>query len=241
MRLVTYNIHKGIGGQDRRCQLERIVKVIDELAPDLVCLQEVGRHLPRTGGQDQPRLLHRYFPHMSIAFQQTVRWKRGGYGNMVLSRWPLYSRHHVSLHVHGRKPRGAQVAVVYTDDGPMQLINWHLGLAEKERHWQADKLMTHPACNHRGDTLPAVLVGDFNDWRNTLDRGVLADHSFTQVTAPAARFRSFPAFWSLLSLDKMFYRGHVVVAAARVVKNELTRQASDHLPLVVDFRLSTKT
>ena len=47
MRLVTYNIHKGFGGSDRRYKLDRVLTVLAELAPDLICLQEVDRHAPR--------------------------------------------------------------------------------------------------------------------------------------------------------------------------------------------------
>jgi endonuclease/exonuclease/phosphatase family metal-dependent hydrolase len=238
MRLLTYNIHKGIGGHDRLYKLERILRVIDDLAPDLVCLQEVSRHLPRTDCHDQPRLLHKYFSHMSTAFQQTVKWKHGGYGNMILSRWPIYSRQHVCLRHRERKPRGAQVAVMYTDCGPIQLVNWHLGLIGPERHWQANKLLGHDSILERSK-LPALIAGDCNDWRNMLDSRVLAQHRFTQVTAPTAQFKSFPAFWSVLSLDKVFYRGNIEVKSAQVVQTSLTRQASDHLPLMVDFQVAS--
>jgi endonuclease/exonuclease/phosphatase family metal-dependent hydrolase len=40
------------------------------------------------------------------------------------------------------------------------------------------------------------------------------------------------------SLDKAFTRGDVFVRAARVVRTQLAKQASDHLPLVVDFHLT---
>jgi endonuclease/exonuclease/phosphatase family metal-dependent hydrolase len=39
------------------------------------------------------------------------------------------------------------------------------------------------------------------------------------------------------SLDKVFVRGPVGVRQARIVKTSLSRTASDHLPLVVDFHL----
>ncbi len=45
MRLLSYNIHKGIGGRDRRYRLERIVDVIESENPDFICLQEVDRHV----------------------------------------------------------------------------------------------------------------------------------------------------------------------------------------------------
>ena len=40
------------------------------------------------------------------------------------------------------------------------------------------------------------------------------------------------------SLDKAFSRGSVFVRSARVVRSQLAKRASDHLPLVIDFHLS---
>ena len=41
MRLLSYNIHKGIGGRDRRYCIDRVLEVIGHERPDLICLQEV--------------------------------------------------------------------------------------------------------------------------------------------------------------------------------------------------------
>src|SRR5437773_883752 len=112
MRVLTYNMHKGIGGRDRRYRLERIIEVIEEENPDLICLQEVDRHVRRSGHHDQPRLLADYFKAAAHLYQMNVHLKEGGYGNLLLSRWPLRSRHQVSLRLSTRKPRGAQLAVV---------------------------------------------------------------------------------------------------------------------------------
>jgi endonuclease/exonuclease/phosphatase family metal-dependent hydrolase len=116
-------------------------------------------------------------------------------------------------------------------------VHWHLGLAEKERHWQVNHLLTHHLFR-QGSELPVLIAGDCNDWRNTLGRGPFARHGFSQVTTPASRFRSFPAYFPMGALDKAFYRGDVFVRAARIVRSALAKRASDHLPLVVDFHLT---
>ena len=59
------------------------------------------------------------------------------------------------------------------------------------------------------------------------------------MTAPRSRFRSFPAYWPVVSLDKAFARGPIEIRHARIVHSRLARDASDHLPLVVDFHLNS--
>lgn len=237
MRLLSYNIHKGIGGQDRSYRLDRVIRVIEEENPDLICLQEVTRHARRTGHDDQPRLLARWFSARAFSFQMNVHYREGGYGNLVLSRWPFHIKHNVSLRLDSRKPRGAQLLVVETPEGALFLTHWHLGLVEAERQWQARHLLQH-ALFRESAHLPTLLVGDFNDWRNKLGPGPLAQHAFEQITGPPSRFRSFPAYFSVLAVDKAFHRGGIQVRHARLVRTPLARVASDHLPLVVDFHLN---
>lgn len=237
MRLVTYNIHKGIGGGDRRYRLERILTVLAEMGPDLICLQEVDRNVRRSRFHDQPALLANHFDIAAILYQLNVRHREGGYGNLILSRWPFHHHYHVSLRLGRRKPRGAQLAVVATPEGPLHLVNLHLGLGEKERRWQASHLLHHPlflASAH----LPTLVAGDYNDWRNTLGRHRFAPHEFHLVTVPARRFRSFPSFLPVAALDKVFYRGAIELHRAHIFRSRLARRASDHLPLVVDFQLT---
>jgi endonuclease/exonuclease/phosphatase family metal-dependent hydrolase len=237
VRLLSYNIHKGIGGRDRRYEIERIVAVIEQEEPDVICLQEVDRHVRRSRYHDQPALLARAVGAAAQLYQMNVFRHEGGYGNLILSRWPFRGHHQISLRHRRRKARGAQMVVVETPEGPLHLVNWHLGLRERERRWQAEHLLGHHLFRQSAH-LPTVIAGDFNDWRNTLGRHAFHRHRFHQATDPVLRFRSFPAFLAVASLDKVFYRGGLHVRRAHVVRSRLAKRASDHLPLVFDFHLT---
>ena len=236
MRLLSYNIHKGIGGRDRRYRLERVIQVIEDQNPDLICLQEVDRHVARTRHDDQPRQFIEAFHAAAHLYQLNVKLKNGGYGNLLLSRWPFRDHHQISLRLKHRKARGAQMAVIDSPEGSFHLVHWHLGLAERERHWQVLHLMEHHLFRQSAH-LPTLVVGDFNDWRNTLAKGPFAIHGFDQLTAPRSRFLSFPAYWPVTSLDKAFARGALAIRHIRIAHSRLARDASDHLPLVIDFHL----
>ena len=235
MRLLSWNIHKGIGGRDRRYSLQRIIDCIDHERPDLVCLQEVDRLVSRSDFDDQPRLLGQTLNLHSI-FQANVTVANGTYGNLILSRWAVGSSHRISLKRGIRKSRGAQLIHVETPKGVIHLVNTHLGLDERERHWQVESLLSHHLFQS-SVMIPTVIAGDFNDWRNTLAERALASHGFQQVTSPPSEFRSFPSWLPVGGLDKIFFRGKVVFNRARVIRTSLARIASDHLPIVVDFSL----
>lgn len=237
MRIISYNIHKGVGGQDRRYRPERIIEVLAQQTPDIICLQEVTEGVRKYGNHDQPQMLADHFSAQGATYQQNVRYSRGGYGNLILSRWPIEEQHHICLRLGRRKPRGAQLVRIATPEGPCYIVNWHLGLAERERQWQVEQFLTHDLAQQLAG-VPLLITGDFNDWRNTLGRRRLATAGFHEITNPPRQFRSFPAYMALGSLDKAFVRGGLQVSSASIVRNELSRKASDHLPLEVNFHLS---
>ena len=234
MRILSYNIHKGIGGRDRQYSLERIIDVIESQNPDLICLQEVDRHVARSRHDDQPRLLAEQFHAVAHDFQLNVHLKEGGYGNLLLSRWPFLSHHHISLRYKERKTRGAQVAVVDTPEGPLHLANWHLSLTARMRLWQSEHLLAHRLFRESLH-LPTLIIGDTNDWRNQLWRAPFHNHGFRQVTSPPTHFRSFPAYLPMGSLDKAFLKGPLRVTNAHVSRRQPAVDASDHLPLILDL------
>ena len=235
MRLLSWNIHKGIGGRDRRYSLQRIIDCIDHEHPDLVCLQEVDRLVGRSDFDDQPRLLGQSL-NLQSTFQANVTVSNGTYGNLILSRWAVGSTHRISLKRGIRKSRGAQLIHVDTPEGALHLVNTHLGLDERERHWQIDFLLDHELFQS-SSVIPTFIAGDFNDWRNTLAEQSLANHGFQQITSPPSEYRSFPSWLPVGGLGKVFVRGEVTIERIQVVRTSLARVASDHLPIVVDFAL----
>ncbi|MBA4031184.1 MAG: endonuclease [Planctomyces sp.] len=234
MRIVSFNIHKGIGGRDRRYRLERIIEALGQLEPDVVCLQEVDTDVARSKFDHQAKLISEGLALPHTHFQLNVRLKTGGYGNLIASKYPLATLHPISLTRRHYKPRGAQLAVVETPLGWLHLIHWHLGLRESERHWQVRRMFEHQHFREHRE-LPALAIGDTNDWRNTLAAGPFAVHGWRQVSVPPSRFRSFPAWLPLGSLDKAFVNDGVEVRDCRVAKSRLLKDASDHLPLVVEI------
>ncbi|MCA9595388.1 MAG: endonuclease/exonuclease/phosphatase family protein [Myxococcales bacterium] len=236
--VVTWNIHKGIGGVDRRYRLERTIEVLSKLAPDIALLQEVAADMPRSRFHDQADLLASELGMPHVAYGAEHRFSVGGYGNAILSRWPLYDIHHLDLTVGTRKKRGALQAKARVRFGnhsrTVVLHNLHLGLAGSERGRQLERfLSSHPFRGLHGRT-PVVLGGDLNDLWGTLGPSFLNPAGFSRA-GPLAR--TFPAWLPVRPLDGLFVRGDVRVRHAGPARGTVARQASDHLPLGAELEL----
>jgi len=237
-RLLTYNIHKGIGGVDRRYAPDRIISILRQYDADIAMLQEVDDGVPRSRHDCQVQLLGDALDYRYRAYQKNIRLKSGGYGNAILSRHPLFDVNHVDLSVRMKKRRRALVAHCRLHDGGhsrrVLLLNVHLGLAGFERVLQLRRLVASDVFAHTHRQTPVVIAGDFNDVYGTLGRRTLLPLGFL----PAARNqRTFPAVMPLRPLDRIFYRGDVRHCHTFTAHSGVARQASDHLPLIVDFEL----
>jgi endonuclease/exonuclease/phosphatase family metal-dependent hydrolase len=106
LRLVTYNIHKGIGGIDRRYRPERIIETLQHYQPDIVLLQEVDDGVPRSRGDRQVDLFADAMELPHHAYQRNVNLTKGYYGNAILSRFPLSDVQNIDLSIPMKKNAG---------------------------------------------------------------------------------------------------------------------------------------
>lgn len=239
LRVVTWNIHKGIGGIDRRYRLERVVSVLAEIAPDVAFLQEVADDLPRSEFHDQAEMLGVALGLGYVAFQPEHRFNMGGYGNAILSRFPLSDVARLDLTIGTKKKRGAlQAHARVRFEGTSRTVvlhNMHLGLAGSERASQLERFLTSAPFRGIHEHTPVIVGGDLNDVWGTLGSRFLAPCGFRRAGPLAS---TFPAALPVRPLDGLFVRGDVrAERPARPVKAGLARTASDHLPLVADLAL----
>jgi len=104
IRLVIYNIHKCIGGIDRRYDLPRIVEVINHYRPDIVLLQEVVRYSRSSANIRQVDVLGEAIGLNHRLWVANVKARTGhGYGNAILSRWPLLDSDNIDLTIGPKK------------------------------------------------------------------------------------------------------------------------------------------
>ena len=242
MRLLTWNIHKGIGSLDRRYDLERTIQAIRHYEPDIVTLQEVDHEVPRSRADRQTEEIAEALGLAHYVFGPNVTLKQGCYGNATLSRFPVSRWKNIDLTLAGKKARGGLYTEIRVSTGEhrltVHLVNIHLGLSGMERRWQVRNLLAHEEIARLDRSRRLMIVGDTNDWSGALARGRLRQAGFECVTGIGRRASlTFPSWQPVGALDRVFARGALRCEHHRRARLAVAQQASDHLPLVVDVEL----
>lgn len=156
IKVLTYNIHHGkdLFG---KTSLPSLVDFFSEVKPQVICLNEVDVHNPRSGLVDQPNWLARRLG-MGTVFGPTLKFCCLGYGNAVLSTFPLRILGNHRLY-SSREPRCTLETEILTPVGPITVICSHLGLTILERERQVQEILQRIRM-YSGH--PVILAGDAN-------------------------------------------------------------------------------
>jgi endonuclease/exonuclease/phosphatase family metal-dependent hydrolase len=240
LKILTYNIHKCIGGLDRRFDPERVRQVLHHHSPDVCMLQEVDNLAERSKFHHLSQLLGKLCGYRHHAyFAQHRMWNGGEYGNAVLSRYPILEMKNIDLTIASKKRRGVlharlRVRLPHGRSRTLHVYNLHLGLSGAERRLQLERFLASHPLAHLHHRAPVVLGGDFNDVWGTLGE-MLRPAGFS---SPTRRLSTFPAYAPLRALDAIYVRGSARILHYGPSQLAVARQASDHLPLVATVELT---
>lgn len=222
LRVATYNVHK-CTGLDRRMLPRRIAEVIRGLQPEVVGLQEVT--------EPQARRIAEHLG-MHIVMNEVRHHKGEGYGNAVLSRYSLTGICTFDLTAPGRERRGCIRTDVTLPDGQvLHAFNFHLGTGHNERQWQARRIVETEILRSKELKGPRVVLGDFNEWT----RGMVSTMMAAELRA--IHLPTYPGILPMLRLDHIYHDNDLMLEHAFLHRNVKTMIASDHLPLVADFKV----
>jgi endonuclease/exonuclease/phosphatase family metal-dependent hydrolase len=228
LTLVSWNLHYGVdpaGDVD----LEQIARTIAEQDPDVVALQELSRGWVMGGGADMATwLANRLGMHMSFAPAADRQ-----FGNAILTRSPHDDVAVLALpYGAGPQNRSAISADVQVAGGPVRVTSIHLQHRESNTPTRLDQLTALLAAEPGS---PSIVAGDFNAEPGWPEIELLT-RTFTsaQDAAGDPAALTSPSIDPAYRIDWVFGRG-VTFSRGDVLADAL---ASDHLPLVVTFRVT---
>jgi endonuclease/exonuclease/phosphatase family metal-dependent hydrolase len=239
---MTYNIHQGRDDKDV-LDLDAIAAVIRAQQPDVVALQEVGRHWSADSDfRDQAAELGEVLgmEHVFGANLDRDPPKPGAprrqYGTAILSARPVLDSEHILLPRASadNEQRGLLVVDVEANGSPFRMYNAHLGVSADDRRLQVEAILSET----EKAAVPYALLGDLNARPDAPELAPLFEclrdawsvagegDGFTfAVSAPKAR------------IDYVLVSPQLRVDAVRVP----ALPGSDHLPLVADLALPERS
>jgi endonuclease/exonuclease/phosphatase family metal-dependent hydrolase len=223
---MTWNIH-GAVGRNPRFDLERVITVIRQWNPHIVALQEVDSRRKLPNGENPFTVLQDALGQHGVGAKSIIG-ADGEYGQMLISCCPIAHCEVRDISYPEREPRRAIKADIETPAGWLRMVVTHLGLSVHERRGQARTLLDLAG---RPD-MTTVVAGDFNDW--FWPGSVRA--ALSRELAGRTRFRTFPAVFPLLRLDRIYCRPRAALLRGFVERG--ARSISDHLPVIADIRVS---
>lgn len=186
MRILSWNIERGY-------KIEKIIPILLDLEPDILLLQEVDKGVGRTEYKDIAKMLQDVFPnyymYWSLEFKEIPSiWRKiipiggkggGEHGNLILSRYPFFSRETISLPTNKNLPwrrttiipelfeprigyRIAQICEINTPKGNIFIANTHFEnwrSSPKHRELQFQKILE---CYLERQSSPWIIGGDMN-------------------------------------------------------------------------------
>ena len=223
LAIASYNLHSCVG-LDRRCSPARIAEVLRELDCDVYALQEVDNQPGAHEESMQLEYLAKSLGMSSVPGLRIVR-HTGEYGNAILTRLPIKEIRRHDLSYSWCAPRGAVDIELDLNGQPLRVIATHLGLRRSERRFQWRRLMV--AIAEGSMEMPTIVLGDMNEWYRGARTLSEAHDAFGEPPAPAG----FPSFAPMLALTRIWVRPRAALESIVVHRTDLTRKASDHLPL----------
>ncbi|MFI5356231.1 MAG: endonuclease/exonuclease/phosphatase family protein [Opitutales bacterium] len=254
LRILTFNIAHGRGltpiqgltlGRKLRANLRRIARLIGDLAPDVVALQEIDQNSRWAGNFDHLDYLreHTGFAHAIFGINN----RRDGllnlsYGNAFLSRHPIIASENIVFGARRVGEKGFLYIELDIGGRHVPLVNLHLHYRSRvHRFRQVERLMDYVTDKHRLHCdrwhMPPIVCGDLNNQAHRPD-----------ATAELLRYFSLHGHYSLhpeggltfpsplpsRGLDFIFLPPACHDVKCQVVRSYL----SDHRPVIVDFAVA---
>jgi endonuclease/exonuclease/phosphatase family metal-dependent hydrolase len=226
IRLVSYNIHKGIG-LDRLRRPERILDVLAEMSPDIVVLQEADRRLgARRTALPLPQIeAHGFHAIPFDTRPESIGW----HGNAILVRKRATITGHALIPLPALEPRGAVMADIRIDGKALRIIGMHLDLSGLWRRRQVHAILA--AADAARPQMRTVLAGDLNEW--SPHGGCLPE--FTHEYRIAWTQPSFHTRRPVARLDRIMIGDGLSLIGSGTHHSPKARRASDHLPVWAEF------
>lgn len=224
LRVVSYNIHHGVG-LDGKLDLDRIAEVLRRLDADVITLQEVDKKCQRSGNVDQTAYLAEKLG-LHAVFGKAINLGTGEYGHAVLSRHAINQKKVHRLPSVDEQRIALEVKLQLSPEKTCRVVSVHFHVGDEQVRLKQGQAL-HDILKVANEGL-LCLMGDFNAeptsktmefWRET-----------AYVVAKQGASTTYPADKPTQEIDYcVLVNGQQQTTSCVVVDEAL---ASDHRPIL---------
>ena len=212
MKIVSYNIHKGMDANNR-FTLKKIINYLKEIDADIICLQEVI--------YSQFTILKQSLKMYGV-FGANINKPTLIYGIATLSKNKILIKNHIFLQSK-KEQRGFLYTNVFFEECCIDVINTHLGLDKNERIEQLNQIIDYTKRLGKAK----IICGDFNE--KNIFINAFNDSAIYTNYQNIATFEKSNARIDYILVDKSLF-----IYIYNVDKINL----SDHYPIITNITLN---
>ena len=239
LKVLTYNIHKGLNWNNSQLTISRIKDVLHQTDAEIVFLQEV------VGENVQHQKNYEDWQDAQYEFLADEKWPEFAYaknavydhrhhGNAILSKYPIRCWEQIDISTNRLEQRGVLFCEIELPTGPLHTYCVHLNLLHRSRIKQYAQLsnIIHKRTTHN---IPTIIAGDFNDWNRKASSYLEDKEGFEEVhkSLHGVYPKTFPIQFPFLSLDRMYTR-NFAPKLARIHNQGIWKELSDHAAIYVE-------
>ncbi len=250
---MTYNVQGMKPGTNHETRLYHIIQNLQELDPDIICLQEINA-LSNGQNNQAETIVDSLSAHFGIPYYLYQQYTHMSWNNQYPEYIAIISKHPVQQQGYHQLATGVfprKVVWNYIDGPPglIHLFNTHLSYnSQSVRYTQVQQIMGYIETQEAvHEAVATILTGDFNDQPNTSPIQLLTNtgtDTFYVISYfeanPGSPGYTVPANAPDAKIDYVFYKntGMLTVASSEIVMNVAYNgqdYCSDHLGITTTF------
>lgn len=240
IRIITFNTRHGeiedgiIDGIKQATEIKRY-------NPDIILLQEVDMYTDRVSQIDQLQIFKNITGLQYTTFGSNIDFENGGYGNAILSRYPILKSENYINTKCTKENRGFLYVEISVNGKKIEIYNTHFPVKETERI----SFVKHiNRIVENKNSIQTIIGGDFNLGLIPTEKKhvyeVETKETYEELEELKKNFKdavfkenTYPVDNPEGQLDKIMYNGELTLKSAQRLEDKI----SDHYAVMADFEI----
>jgi endonuclease/exonuclease/phosphatase family metal-dependent hydrolase len=239
IKVITFNTRHG-ETEEGIIDAIKQASEIKKYNPDVILLQEVDMYTDRINGFDELQIFKNVVGLKYSVFGGNINFQNGGYGNAILSKYPILKSENYISPKYTKENRGLLYVELSVYNKKIDIYNTHFPIKESERKLFA-KQINRIVENKKSEN--AIIGGDFNPGlilKKNHVYEVIKKEEYEELKEVKKFFKeanfnedTYPVENPEGQFDKIMYSGNIELISVKRLNDKI----SDHYPVIAEFEV----